>query len=92
MLFRSLLSHVFNEPALDRFGITLNAQPLDLRKREAAGGILIESEIPAKAWTADPHRAFLTFQCPIMGSPADFNPASPDTRQLGFSLALLRLD
>ena len=90
--FKCLLSHVFNEPALDRFGITLNAQPLDLRKREAAGGILIESEIPAKAWTADPHRAFLTFQCPIMGSPADFNPASPDTRQLGFSLALLRLD
>ncbi len=89
---KCLLSHVFNEDALNRLRITLNSQPLDLRKRETADGILIESEIPAKAWTADPHRAFLTFECPIMGCPRDLNPASPDARQLGFSLALLQLN
>jgi hypothetical protein len=90
--FECLLSHVFSAQALDRLGIELNGQTLDLRKRAAAGGILIESEIPASAWAADPHRATLTFRCPVMGSPRDLDPASRDVRQLGFALARLGLD
>jgi hypothetical protein len=70
----------------------LNTRPLELRKREADGGILVESDIPAAAWTADTHRAVLTFQCPVMGSPRELDAASPDVRQLGFALAPLQLD
>lgn len=90
--FRCLLSHVFNAPALDRLGIEINGQALDLRKRGVSDGILIESDIPARAWTADPHRAMLTFRCPIMGSPRDLDPASRDVRHLGFAFAWIGLN
>jgi hypothetical protein len=89
--FECLLSHVFNQHTLDRLAIMLNGHALTLRKREVRGGILIESDVPAKAWTADAHCAALTFQCPVMGSPRDLDPASPDVRQLGFALARLQL-
>jgi hypothetical protein len=91
-LFRCLLSHVFNEEALSRLDITLNARPLALRKRAVEDGILLESDIPPAAWTADPHRAVLTFQCPVMGRPRAFDPSAADPRDLGFALAWLNLD
>ncbi|WP_186293990.1 sulfotransferase family 2 domain-containing protein [Bradyrhizobium guangdongense] len=90
--FQCLLSHVFNEHALNRIGIAINDRPLVLRKRAAEGGILIESDIPASAWAADPAHAVLTFQCPVMGSPQDLDPNSSDARQLGFALARVLLD
>jgi hypothetical protein len=89
--FQCLLSHVFSSQVLSRLEIALNGHPVVLRKRAVKDGILIESDIPATAWTADAHRAALTFQCPINGSPRDLDPASPDARQLGFALAWLEL-
>ncbi|MBR0716269.1 hypothetical protein [Bradyrhizobium liaoningense] len=90
--FQCLLSHVFNEDTLNRLEITLNGRPLRLCKRVAEGGILIESEIPEGAWANGPGRAALTFRCPVMGSPHDLDPSSPDIRQLGFAIARLQLD
>ena len=90
--YKCLLSHVFSAHALDRLAISLNGCMLDLRKRAVNGGILIESDIPATAWSVDSHRAALAFHCPVMGSPCDLDPASPDRRQVGFALAWLELD
>lgn len=89
--FQCLLSHVINEHALNRIEIALNDRPLALRKREAGGGILIESDIPDSAWAAAPTHAALTFRCPVMGSPHDTDPTSPDLRQLGFAIARVQL-
>ncbi|WP_247524252.1 hypothetical protein [Bradyrhizobium sp. 199] len=89
--FKCLLSHVFSTHTLDRLGIALNGHRLDLRKRAVSDGILIEGDIAATAWTADAHRAALTFDCPVLGSPRDLDPASLDARQLGFALAWLEL-
>lgn len=87
-----LLSHVISKDALDGLTITLNAEPLPLRKRAAEAGILVESDVPARAWTTGVGRANLTFECPAMGSPRDLDARSPDVRRLGFALTRLRLD
>lgn len=89
---KCLLSHVFNAHALDRLRIALNGYVLDPHKRAVSDGILVESEIPATAWTTDPHHAALTFECPVTGSPRDLDPTSPDDRQIGFALASLELN
>lgn len=89
--FRCMLSHVFNAQALERLTIRLNGTALSLRRRGTQEGILIESENPAACWTTDPHRASLTFHCPVMGGPHDLDPQSRDIRRLGFALAWLEL-
>ncbi len=89
--FQILLSHVFNEDALNQLEIAINGQPLQLRKRVDDDGILVESDIPLSAWGPDAVRAILSFQCPVMGSPRALDPNSPDARQLGFAIARLRL-
>src|SRR5204863_303516 len=89
--FRCMLSHVFNALALEQLTIRLNGTALSLRRRGTQEGILIESENPAACWTPDPHRASLTFHCPVMGSPHDLDPQSRDIRRLGFALAWLEL-
>jgi hypothetical protein len=90
--FRCLLSHVISEPALRSLTVTLNSVPLALRKRQVEGGILLQSDIPASAWTAGPHLARLTFRCPVMSRPCDIDPNSTDVRTLGIALAWLRFD
>ena len=91
--FRCLLSHVINEAALLGLGIALNSIPLALRKREADGGILLESDIPEAAWTAEPHLARLTFECPVMARPCDIDPEfARRSSNLGIALSWLRLD
>lgn len=90
--FRCLLSHVISAAALDNLGIAVNSVPLILRKREDEGGILLESDIPAVAWTTNPRLARLTFNCPVMQRPCDIDPNSTDTRKLGVAIGWLRLD
>nr|WP_256464325.1 hypothetical protein [Bradyrhizobium sp. 21] len=86
-----LLSHVLNEEALRQLDISLNGQPLVLRRCAVQGGILLEGDVPAHVWSADADRALLTFRCPVMGCPPRVDDAPSDLRQLGFALAKLRL-
>ncbi|WP_314954769.1 hypothetical protein [Bradyrhizobium cosmicum] len=86
-----LLSHVLNEEALRRLDMSLNGQPLVLRRCVVQGGILLESDLRAHVWSADAHRALLTFHCPVMGRPPRIDHAPSDLRQLGFALTRLRL-
>ncbi len=90
--FACLLSHIFNAHALDQLRVTLNSETLALRKHAVKDGILVESDIPMQAWASDSHRALLTFHCPVMGSPRDSDPRSPDARRFGFALAWLDLN
>jgi hypothetical protein len=90
--FHCLLTHVINEIALENLQITLNSVPLTLQKREdEAGGILLESDIPAKGWGPDPRLAQLTFTCPIMQRPCDMS-TSTDKRSLGVAIGWLRFN
>jgi hypothetical protein len=90
--FRCLLTHVINEVALNNLQITLNSVPLTLRKREFGGGILLDSDIPVKAWRSDGGLAQLTFSCPIMQRPCDMDSNSTDKRILGVAIGWLRFD
>jgi hypothetical protein len=90
--FRCLLSHVISGPALDRLQITLNSARLSLQKSEAEGGILLEGAIPESALRTSPHRARITFDCPVLQRPCDIDPSSPDSRSLGVAIGWLQID
>ncbi len=90
--FRCFLSHVISRTALDDLKISLNSVQLALKMRPKSEGFLLEGPIPKPAWEADPHRARVTIDCPIMKRPIDVNPNSTDLRNLGVAVEWIRID